>query len=79
MSCHLLSFPNSTRELSVTDGTWLAMCFTVTVSIVLLGEIPSFNHTSSTLTYRSCLNIDILTNFEMSRAKTIPNWKEVLW
>lgn len=45
----------------------------------LTTEVPSLHGSLITLTLRDSLDIDKLTDLEMTRAQAVADWKEVLW
>lgn len=77
MSSHLLTFPDFTGILALSDRSRKSVSFGVSVCGILTTKVPSFHHTLVSLTFAFRDDVYKLANAEMRGTQQIPNWQEV--
>ena len=75
---HLLSFEDLTWVFCMSDGSWLPMGFGVTVGVELLSEVPSFDGSRESFSFRGSDYVHILSDLEMSRAEHVSERQQIL-
>lgn len=71
MTRHHFSFENFTREFTMSNGTRLSVSFTHTMRSSLTREIPSLHSTLETFTFGCSLDVNQLSDREVSRSEAV--------